>query len=108
MFCCTIYKIIRYKSNCLPISFSCPRILDENVDVCEKYDGIDLKLEGQIVCCAKSCGTCGGDGCETRPGGRENCCKFEIQFNSDNGANTCGTFNKAPCFILGTFKYKRF
>lgn len=26
------------------------------------------------VCCEAQCGTCGGDGCETRPGGEVRCC----------------------------------
>jgi hypothetical protein len=30
------------------------------------------------VCCTASCGTCGGDGCNSRPGGAEQCCRNAI------------------------------
>lgn len=30
------------------------------------------------ICCHKSCGVCGGYGCGGRPGGRKNCCIFNI------------------------------
>ena len=36
------------------------------------YDSFD-------VCCPASCGKCGGDGCESRPGGRTACCVKDVQ-----------------------------
>lgn len=30
------------------------------------------------VCCAQECGSCGGKGCGSRPGGKEKCCAFHI------------------------------
>lgn len=33
----------------------------------------------KAVCCAGSCGSCGGDGCADRPGGREKCCVSTIE-----------------------------
>ena len=33
----------------------------------------------QEVCCAKKCGTCGGSGCNRRPGGAALCCSNEIE-----------------------------
>ena len=47
------------------------------------------------VCCLDSCGSCGGQGCGSRPGGAEGCCTGTI---TDAG-NTCET-NLPPC-ILG-------
>ncbi|MBN2802347.1 MAG: hypothetical protein JXR91_04560 [Deltaproteobacteria bacterium] len=44
------------------------------------------------VCCALSCGTCGGAGCAQLPGGAENCCAGTI---IDNGI-LCDNSN-APC-----------
>merc|ERR1712212_330018 len=59
--------------------------LDDRDDVCNTYNGVGTK-NGK-VCCAKSCGTCGGKGCSKRPGGKKNCCARWIKKN-------CGT---APC-----------
>merc|ERR1719167_1335735 len=59
--------------------------LDDRDDVCNNYNGIGTN-NGK-VCCAKSCGTCGGKGCSKRPGGKKNCCTKWIKKN-------CGT---APC-----------
>jgi hypothetical protein len=33
-----------------------------------------LGIEGSTVCCAASCGQCGGSGCGSRPGGSAACC----------------------------------
>lgn len=46
----------------------------------------------QGVCCASSCGICGGSGCGSRPGGSTQCCKSKI---IDSGI-VCGT---APCIL---------
>jgi len=35
-------------------------------------------VPGGTVCCAASCGTCGGTGCSARPGGAEACCTGPI------------------------------
>ncbi|CAN0462973.1 unnamed protein product, partial [Scytosiphon promiscuus] len=47
------------------------------------------------VCCEAQCGTCGGDGCETRPGGEDACCVGAIRENRE----TCSTTEDAPCII---------
>ena len=31
-------------------------------DPCKDYDGIAIKQTGETICCAKSCGSCGGIG----------------------------------------------
>lgn len=41
------------------------------------------------VCCAKACGQCGGDGCDTRPGGGAQCCGGSVQ-------RTCATAAGPP------------
>jgi len=41
---------------------------------CAWYGGIQTEDPWNRVCCAASCGKCGGEGCEQRPGGAENCC----------------------------------
>lgn len=48
------------------------------------------------VCCAKSCGKCGGMMCANWPGGVANCCINKIL---DDG-NSCAT-NPAPCVLRG-------
>ena len=50
------------------------------------------------VCCAASCGQCGGSGCQNRPGGRAACCAGRVRDNapacSDNG-------QQGPCVMDG-------
>ena len=44
------------------------------------------------VCCLSSCGTCGGTGCDKRPGGGEACCSSSIEQTGrqcDSGAAPC-------------------
>jgi peptidoglycan/xylan/chitin deacetylase (PgdA/CDA1 family) len=50
--------------------------------------------QSSVVCCKKSCGVCGGDGCSNRPGGEADCCATEI-VNSDI---LCAHSN-APCIV---------
>ena len=50
--------------------------------------------EKGVVCCAKSCGTCGGKDCGKHPGGHEACCTSEI-FKADKACNS----TQAPCVI---------
>ena len=53
---------------------------------------------GNDICCSSMCGTCGGTGCGSRPGGRDACCSGHIRDAavacSDNG----GT---GPCVMDG-------
>ena len=58
--------------------------------------GINSGPEGQPtdVCCSSSCGTCGGTGCSSRPGGGDNCCVNSIL---DSGMY-CSD-HVAPCII---------
>ncbi|MCK5800538.1 MAG: hypothetical protein KAI47_25290, partial [Deltaproteobacteria bacterium] len=46
------------------------------------------------VCCASSCGTCGGTGCSQFPGGAEGCCTSNI-----TTANKPCAKNAAPCVM---------
>lgn len=46
------------------------------------------------VCCAVSCGTCGGAGCSGRPGGTANCCASAIQAS---GVSCSGSL--PPCIV---------
>jgi len=39
-----------------------------------------------LKCCAESCGVCGGEGCEMRPGGAEQCCGDSLSAANE----TCG------------------
>ena len=70
------------------------------LDPCAEYDGIGTLAEPELtVCCAKTCGSCGGGGCTGRPGGTQNCCTGNIK----NSGKICGVDgNKAPCTIPGT------
>ena len=68
-------------------------------DPCKDYDGIAIKQTGGTICCAKSCGSCGGSGCVSRPGGTNKCCTGNIL----TSGQICGLKgNKAPCTIPGT------
>jgi heparanase 1 len=55
---------------------------------CQK--GIKLKS----VCCAKSCGVCGGSGCGAHPGGSSACCGGNIE-HADQSCDT----HDPPCMI---------
>ena len=46
------------------------------------------------VCCAASCGICGGTGCNDRPGGSESCCAGTIQAKNQS----CDD-HVAPCVV---------
>ncbi|CAM9475140.1 unnamed protein product, partial [Ectocarpus fasciculatus] len=48
------------------------------------------------VCCALSCGSCGGDGCSQRDGGSASCCFDEI---TAEGAS-CSSTEEAPCRLI--------
>ena len=57
------------------------------IEQCIHYDGIS----SGTICCAQSCGICGGSGCGRRNGGARNCCGGKIR-------STCGeNGRKAPC-----------
>lgn len=47
------------------------------------------------VCCAGSCGTCGGGGCGNRPGGYSKCCGGAIT----NSGNVCDSFEETACVV---------
>jgi hypothetical protein len=62
-------------------------------------DSLCLKAGGILnskkeVCCAASCGACGGSGCSSLPGGSEKCCQGKIK---DSGVD-CAT-HSAPCVV---------
>ena len=57
---------------------------------CTIYEGI----QRGNVCCAKSCGTCGGKDCSIRPGGYSKCCTSQIPLNQ-----VCGPQQNAPCHL---------
>mmetsp|Transcript_19226 Transcript_19226/g.27035 ORF Transcript_19226/g.27035 Transcript_19226/m.27035 type:complete len:457 (-) Transcript_19226:69-1439(-) len=57
---------------------------------CSTIGGI-LADDGN-TCCSNSCGTCGGFGCDQRPGGKSSCCISEII-----SANESCSTNDPPC-----------
>jgi hypothetical protein len=50
-------------------------------------------LQG-AVCCEAQCGSCGGSGCGSRPGGADSCCSTNIQ----TAARSCAE-NPPPCVM---------
>lgn len=58
-------------------------------------NGIEGVDNNGAACCSLSCGTCGGRGCGSRPGGSSECCRGRIKasgvYCDDSGA--------APCII---------
>ena len=72
------------------------------------------------ACCKSTCGSCGGTGCENRPGGEENCCTHAITgdghhhdvgsgADTDDGTDTSGVVmcrnngGRGPCKIDQSF-----
>ena len=54
-----------------------------------------VKSDWKPICCAASCGQCGGDGCMKRPGGARKCC-----FDGIMGANvTCSSPGHTACVL---------
>lgn len=51
-------------------------------------------LAANSVCCPKACGSCGGSGCATRPGGATSCCSKPIL----ESQISCGSADP-PCII---------
>ena len=75
-----------------------PSLFNAPSDPCEDYDGIAIKQTGETICCAKSCGSCGGPDCDKRPGRKSKCCSQNIL----SSGQICGlNGNKAPCMISG-------
>ncbi|CAN0043397.1 unnamed protein product [Ascophyllum nodosum] len=54
-----------------------------------------IGIQNGDVCCSEQCGTCGGTGCGSRPGGRDACCVNRIL----NEGSSCSDVTAAPCFI---------
>ena len=52
------------------------------------------------ICCAKSCGRCGGTGCENLPGGPDSCCAGQIKKNG----KSCAT-SDPPCNTVPSVQY---
>ncbi|CAN0414131.1 unnamed protein product, partial [Scytosiphon promiscuus] len=48
------------------------------------------------VCCATSCGSCGGVGCGSLPGGSASCCSNVIIASGEQ----CSVTEEAPCVII--------
>jgi hypothetical protein len=70
--------------------------MSASTDVCVNWDptcstGIS---SGSNVCCAASCGACGGSGCASRPGGGDACCLTNIR----NDGVSC-TESGPPCVL---------
>lgn len=56
------------------------------------------------VCCAASCGQCGGSGCGSFPGGATQCCYSQI-FNS---GVICQTSSDTVCVVPGSLNLPKF
>lgn len=56
-----------------------------------------IKSSDKTICCPSYCQTCGGTGCQNRPGGSYNCCSGTIQ----SYKKSCAT-NSAPCMMSTT------
>jgi len=68
-------------------------------DAGKSSNGVKVCADGigngsHSVCCASSCGTCGGSGCGSRPGGAAACCVGHIE-----DANQPCTGTNAPCVL---------
>lgn len=54
----------------------------------------DTGISKGNICCAASCGSCGGSGCSSRTGGASSCCTSTIK----SDGNSCD-FNPPPCVM---------
>merc|ERR1711939_920418 len=72
-------------------------------------DGIEGKVAsiytqtvgGTKVCCPKTCGTCGGPGCASFPGGKSECCVGNgYKYGITASKKSCSD-NAPPCIIMG-------
>eukprot|EP01052_Picozoa_sp_SAG31_P008501 SAG31_NODE_431_length_15775_cov_3.350663_3_plen_407_part_00 len=51
--------------------------------------------DGNTVCCAEGCGTCGGDECASAPGGEASCCPETIL----DSKKVCSVDDDGPCGV---------
>lgn len=56
-------------------------------------------LGAGLACCEAACGSCGGTGCGSRPGGAESCCSGRIS----TSGRSCHAF-APPCILDPTFE----
>ena len=85
-----------------PIS---PETRDCNIFSCPCQNGI--LNPGKDVCCPSVCGSCGGIGCDGRPGGAGKCCVREVRekgdickLASDDGCIIGNTASKMPKIVM--------
>ena len=55
-------------------------------------------IANRNVCCASTCGQCGGSGCQNRPGGRNHCCAGAVR---DNAVKCSSNGGVPPCVSDG-------
>eukprot|EP01052_Picozoa_sp_SAG31_P009318 SAG31_NODE_487_length_14980_cov_9.526376_11_plen_209_part_00 len=64
----------------------------------EQSGGCAYGVASGEICCAASCGTCGGSGCQGRPGGASACCAGQIR---DAGVSCADNGGTPPCVSDG-------
>ena len=70
-------------------------------DRCQKIGGVHAaKSDGTHVCCAGSCGRCGGADCALAPGGAQNCCLDNFLSADDTDAD--GKLRLVDCVHTGS------
>ena len=104
---CCAYSILRSARYCqTPEDASCILPLPPVATLCT--DGIvasrssvgTLSRGPATVCCSRSCGTCGGWGCGSRPGGGSGCCLETIV----EKGRPCWTRTDTGCVLLADRK----
>eukprot|EP00802_Teleaulax_amphioxeia_P001183 Tamp_01184.p1 GENE.Tamp_01184~~Tamp_01184.p1 ORF type:complete len:942 (-),score=141.12 Tamp_01184:2821-5646(-) len=65
---------------------------DARQKICASFGGFWANTS--LQCCAASCGMCGGEGCESAPGGATKCC-----LDQEEGAQICSDSHSAPCMM---------
>eukprot|EP00612_Vaucheria_litorea_P003972 CAMPEP_0171460858 /NCGR_PEP_ID=MMETSP0945-20130129/5560_1 /TAXON_ID=109269 /ORGANISM="Vaucheria litorea, Strain CCMP2940" /LENGTH=583 /DNA_ID=CAMNT_0011987133 /DNA_START=94 /DNA_END=1845 /DNA_ORIENTATION=+ len=78
-----------------------PPCIKQSTSTCTSKGG--LLASDSISCCPESCGSCGGYGCDSRPGGKENCCVSSIQ----TASKSCDS-NSPPCTMDTTTTTTRY
>lgn len=90
--CCT-EGVRTGKGPCTSSNAPC-NIVSNTMTTSDPTCSLGIREGSGKVCCAKSCGMCGGLGCQNRPGGASNCCTSQVSINGKSCSSAL-----APCNI---------
>lgn len=102
---------IRYPKRPVAVYLLCGLFVSISGEVEASADWCSSGIKAGEVCCASSCGACGGSGCSGRPGGGSKCCTIGIITNgieckqtSDDGCVIPPTATRTQACSKGLLK----